>query len=250
MNIMIFDTETTSLDKPFCYNIGYQIVDAESEKVLVARDYVVEQVWHNLPLFSSAYYADKRPIYVARMRSRHVIMDKFGYICRQMARDIRNYNVEHAYAYNSSFDEKVFNFNCDWYKCNNPFDTIQIHDIRGYAHQFICNEESYRAYCEENDLYTESGNYSSTAEAVYRFISGDDDFNEEHTALNDSIIETFILMHALNLGADITMDYKTHRSLERKIQRTLHIRTAEQTDYYFDYEKIRINREKTEVTLK
>jgi hypothetical protein len=246
---MIFDTETTSLDKPFCYNVGYQIVDAESEKVLVARDYVVEQVWHNLPLFSSAYYADKRPIYVARMRSRQVIMDKFGYICRQMARDIRNYNVEHAYAYNSSFDEKVFNFNCDWYKCNNPFDTIQIHDIRGYAHHFICDDD-YRAYCEENDLYTESGNYSSTAEAVYRFISGDDDFNEEHTALNDSIIETFILMHALNLGADITMDYKTHRSLERKIQRTLHIRTAEQTDYYFDYEKIRINREKTEVTLK
>ena len=249
MKICVFDTETTSLDKPFCYNVGYQIVDTESEKVLVARDYVVEQVWHNLPLFSSAYYADKRPIYVARMRSRHVIMDKFGYICRQMACDIRNYNIEHAYAYNSLFDEKVFNFNCDWYKCNNPFDTIQIHDIRGYAHHFICDDD-YRAYCEENDLYTESGNYSSTAEAVYRVISGDNDFNEEHTALNDSIIETFILMHALNLGADITMDYKTYRSLERKMQRTLHIRTAEQTDYYFDYEKIRINREKTEVTLK
>ena len=249
MNIMIFDTETTSLDKPFCYNIGYQIVDTETGETLVARDFVVEQVWHNLPLFSSAYYADKRPIYVNRMRSRAVIMDKFGYICRQMIRDIKQYEVAHAYVYNSPFDEKVFNFNCDWYKCSNPFDTVQIHDIRGYAHQFIVDEK-YIAYCEEHNLFTESGNYSSTAEAVYRYISGKDDFDEEHTALSDSVIETEILFYAMRAGADISIDEKVYRSIERKIEKTLHIRTAEQTDYYFNYEKIRINREKTEITLR
>lgn len=249
MNIMIFDTETTSLDKPFCYNIGYQIVSTSNGNTLVVRDFVVEQIWHNLPLFSSAYYADKRPIYVNRMRSRAVIMDKFGYICRQMIRDIKQYEVAHAYAYNSPFDEKVFNFNCDWYKCSNPFDTVQIHDIRGYAHQFIVNDE-YIAYCEEHNLFTESGNYSSTAEAVYRYISGKDDFDEEHTALSDSIIETEILFYAMRAGADISVDEKVYRSIERKIEKTLHIRTAEQTDYYFNYEKIRINREKTEITLR
>lgn len=249
MNIMIFDTETTSLDKPFCYNIGYQIVDTETDETLIARDFVVEQVWHNLPLFSSAYYADKRPIYVNRMRSRAVIMDKFGYICRQMIRDIKQYEVAHAYAYNSPFDEKVFNFNCDWYKCSNPFDTVQIHDIRGYAHQFIVDEK-YLAYCEEHELFTDTGNYSSTAEAVYRYISGKDDFDEEHTALSDSVIETEILFYAMRAGADISVDEKVYRSIERKIEKTLHIRTAEQTDYYFNYEKIRINREKTEITLR
>ena len=249
MNIMIFDTETTSLDKPFCYNIGYQIMSTSNGEVLAARDFVVEQVWHNLPLFSSAYYADKRPIYVNRMRSRAVIMDKFGYICRQMIRDIKQYEVAHAYAYNSPFDEKVFNFNCDWYKCSNPFDTVQIHDIRGYAHQFIVDEK-YIAYCEEHNLFTESGNYSSTAEAVYRYISGKDDFDEEHTALSDSVIETEILFYAMRAGADISIDEKVYRSIERKVEKTLHIRTPEQTDYYFNYEKIRINREKTEITLR
>lgn len=249
MNIMIFDTETTSLDKPFCYNVGYQIIDDTDGEVFVSRDYVVEQIWHNLPLFSSAYYAEKRPLYVNRMRARQVMMDKFGYICQQMTRDIRKYEVSHAYAYNSSFDEKVFNFNCDWYKCSNPFDTVAIHDIRGYAHTFICNEV-YTNYCERNGLFTESGNYSTTAEAVYRYISGEDDFNEEHTALNDSIIEAEILKMAISLGADITRDYQTHRSLERKTERILHIKTVEQTDYYFNYEKIRINREKTEITLR
>ena len=248
MNIVVFDTETTSLDKPFCYNIGYQIVNIDNDEVLVARDFVVEQVWHNLPLFSSAYYAEKRPIYVQRMRSRAVQMDKFGYICRTMRNDFKTYEVEHAYAYNSPFDEKVFNFNCDWYKCSNPFDTLKIHDIRGYAHQFIVDED-YIEYCEKNELFTENGNYSTTAEAVYRFISGQDDFDEEHTALSDSKIETEILICAVECGADITKDEKVLRSIERKKERELHIRTAEQTDYYFNYRKIRINKAKTEITL-
>ena len=113
MNICVFDTETTSLDKPFCYNIGYVIIDSDNWETLVRRSYVVEQVWHNLPLFSTAYYASKRPLYVAAMRARNTIMDKFGYICRQMSRDFLQYNVDTAFAYNSPFDEKVFEFNCD-----------------------------------------------------------------------------------------------------------------------------------------
>ncbi len=141
MNIVIFDTETTSLDKPFCYNIGYIIINVETSERVLARDFVCEQVWHNPMLFSTAYYANKRDIYVKAMRIRKTKMDKFGYICQQMIRDFKNYEVHSAYAYNSSFDEKVFNFNCDWFKCNNPFDNITIYDIRGYAHLFLCDDD-------------------------------------------------------------------------------------------------------------
>ena len=248
MNIMIFDTETTSLDKPFCYNIGYVILDTETEETLLKRDYVVEQVWHNLPLFQSAYYAEKRPIYVQRMRARQTVMDKFGYICRQMMRDLKEYGVKHAYAYNSSFDEKVFDFNCDWYKCSNPFDTVQVHDIRGYVHQFLIDND-YKAFCEAHELFTESGNYSTTAEAVYRYLF-DCGFTEEHTALADSIIEAEILLATIHKDANILKDEQVFRSIERVVEKTLHIRTPEQTDYYFNYEKIRINKDRTEITLR
>lgn len=250
MKICVFDTETTSLDKPFCYNIGYVVIDSESWATLCRRSYVVEQVWHNLPLFSSAYYADKRPLYVAAMRARTTILDKFGYICQQMIRDFKNYEVELAFAYNSSFDEKVFAFNCDWYKCNNPFDTIPVKDIRGYVHQFLANNELYKTFCDENGYYTESGNYSSTAETVYRFVFNDTDFIEAHTALNDAEIEARILRACLNAGAKLDGEYKTLRSIERKVEKTLHVRTPEQTDYYFDYSKIRINKDKTEIVLR
>ena len=60
--ICVFDTETTSLDKPFCYNIGYVIADPETDEILLRRDFVVEQIWHNQPLFQTAYYAAQRPL--------------------------------------------------------------------------------------------------------------------------------------------------------------------------------------------
>ena len=249
MNICVFDTETTSLDKPFCYNIGYVVANSESREILLRRSFVVEQVWHNLPLFSSAYYADKRPLYVAAMRSRKSIMDKFGYICQQMIRDFNNLSVEVAFAFNSSFDEKDFTFNCDWYKCNNPFDNIPVKDIRGFVHAFLINEK-YKTFCENNGYFTETGNYSSTAETVYRYIFDDTDFIEAHTALNDAEIETEILFACIDYGADISGDYQAKRSIERKVEKTLHVRTAEQTDYYFDYSRIKINRDKTEITLR
>lgn len=249
MKICIFDTETTSLDKPFCYDIGYCIVDTDTWAQILRRSYVVEQVWHNLPLFQSAYYAEKRPLYVAAMRSRKSIMDKFGYICQQMKRDFKQNNVEIAFAYNSSFDEKVFDFNCDWYKCINPFDEIPIKDIRGFAHHFIVDNE-YKKFCDEYGLYTESGNYSTTAETMFRYIIKQTDFNEAHTALEDAKIESAILRLCVVNGADLMSDYKAFRSIDREEEKTLHIRTAEQTDYYFDYTKIRINKTKTEITLR
>ena len=203
MKICVFDTETTSLDKPFCYNIGYVIIDTEDWFTVLRRSYVVEQVWHNLPLFSSAYYADKRQSYVDAMRSRKCTMDKFGYICQQMIRDFRREEVEMAFAYNSSFDEKVFTFNCDWYKCNNPFDNVPVKDIRGFVHNFLITND-FKKFCDENSYYTESGNYSTTAETVYRYIFEDTNFIEAHTALEDAEIESEILLYCIKEGAELT----------------------------------------------
>ena len=47
MNIMVFDTETISVNKPYCYNIGYIIYNTDGGQVLCKRDFVVEQVWNN-----------------------------------------------------------------------------------------------------------------------------------------------------------------------------------------------------------
>jgi hypothetical protein len=214
--ICVFDTETTSLDKPFCYNIGYIIADIDTNTIYQRRDFVVEQVWHNLPLFQSAYYADKRPVYVTRMRARQVAMEKFGLICRQMRYDFRKYGVTKAYAFNSDFDEKVFNFNCDWYKCANPFDNVDIYDIRAFAMNHIANTKEYKDFCESHNLFTESGNYSTTAEAFFKYIA-DENFVEEHTALADSICEYEILKYLYDNCCSIS----SHESAPKICKRTV-----------------------------
>ena len=224
MNILIIDTETVSLNKPFCYNIGYVIYNIEEQKALVKKDFIVEQVWHNIPLFSTAYYAEKRPIYVNRMKSKKVKMTKYGQIMRSLRADIKNYKVKIGYAYNSSFDEKVFEFNCDWYRVSNPLDSIPIIDIRPFAFNSFCQTKDYKDFCDKHENYTESGNYSTTAESVYQYIANDSNFVEEHTALSDSIIETEILMYCKDEGIDITKPQKCAISIPRNIPTDLIIK--------------------------
>lgn len=219
MYVMIFDTETTSLNKPFCYNIGYCVYNTDTNEIELKEDFVVEQIWHNIPLFSSAYYADKRPIYINRMKSRKVKMEKFGFITQRIYRIIKSYAIEFAYAYNSKFDEKVFNFNCDFFKVINPFDTVKVFDIRGMVHNKIAFTSEYKNFCESNNLFTDTGNYSTTAESVYKFITNNIEFEEEHTALSDAIIETEILEYCITKGCNYTEEYKTYSSIPRTIKK-------------------------------
>lgn len=234
---MVFDTETTSLDRPFCYDVGYIIFDTDTRELVKEAHYVVEQVWHNRPLFESAYYKEKRPLYVNLMRSRQAILKKWGHIMQDMIHDIKRYNITDAYAYNSDFDDKVFTFNCDWYKCNNPFDNVQIHDIRGYASECIVNSDEYKAFCEKHSLFTDSGNYSGTAESVYRFISKEEDFSEAHMGAHDAEIETSILIWCIDNGAEWDKDYKVTKIIPRLTKKPFTIKVNGQIIFNGEYVK-------------
>ena len=249
MNVVVFDTETTNLEKPFCYNIGYTIVNVENGETLVKRDFVVEQVWHNPMLFVTAYYADKREKYVAAMRSRKTTMAKYGYICQAMIRDFIKYEVVGAYAFNSPFDDKVFGYNCDWFKCNNPFDNIPIFDIRGYVHNFMI-DDNFKKFCEENNYFTDSGNYSTTAEVMFRYLTNNTEFIEDHTALSDSEIEAEILLECIRRGAEVNKVYEVKRSIKREVEKVLTLTTKDGNVHTFNYNSIRINKDKTEIKLK
>ena len=238
MNVMIFDTETTDLNSPFCYDVGYLIANAETEEILVRRHYIVEQVWHNLPLFESAYYKDKRQQYVSLMRSRQAILDKWGYIMRQLSKDIRNYSVAMAYAYNSDFDEKVMNFNNNWFKTINPFETIPIFDIWAMATNFITNRADYQQFCEEHKFFSDTGNYKSSAEVVYRFITNNPDFVEAHMGVFDGDIEAAILFHCVKvLGAEFGKAYKLNKVCKRDVPTPFTIKVNNNILFDGEYKK-------------
>ena len=253
MKIVVFDTETIDTEHPYCYNIGFVVFDLNTKQCLEKREYVVEQVWHNPMLFSTAYYADKRPIYVSRMKGKKIKMSKWGYICREMSTIFKTLNVELAFAYNSQFDERVFEFNCDFFHTINPFDNIPIRDIIPFVHKAIAFTKMYKDFCEQNELFTETGNYSTNAESVTRFLRQDVEFIEEHTALADSEIELEILLECLKRGCDIQGEYKRYRTIPReKPQKFKVIEKFENGENVTEYDFIRktYSKEKNQIILK
>lgn len=234
MNIVTFDTETISTTKPFVYNIGYVISDEDGDTI-ISHDFIVSETWNNKMLFNTAYYADKQDIYISRMKGKHVAKRKWLDIITLMAQEFETYNVQHGYAYNSDFDERVFAFNADWFKTFNPLENVEVHDIRGYAHQAFCRSDDYADFCEKFGLFTDSGNYSSTAETLFKYVTGETDFEEEHTALADSIIELHVLLACRENGCDLLVNYPVLRTLPRRTLQTLTVRTMDGEEVEFEY---------------
>lgn len=221
MNILVFDTETVDVEHAFCYNVGYTIVNIETREKLIKRDYVIEQVWENKMLFSTAYYAEKKQLYINALRGRKASIKHWGHTMQRMIKDIQEYNVEFAYAFNSPFDVRVFDFNSEWFKSSNALDYVETIDIRGLINKLLFSDE-YKAFCEENGFYTESGNYSGNAETLTKFIRQDIDFVEDHTALSDSLIEADIILYMIDkYGVDITKEGKVYATVPRETEREM-----------------------------
>ena len=234
--IMVFDTETTGLDKPFCYDIGYIVMDTETGDFVDMQSYVIEQNWHNLPLFESAYYKDKRPRYVDMMRRREAVLIKWGYAMQKIRQTLRKYEITDVYAYNSDFDDKVFTFNCDWFKTTNPLENVAVHDIWGYASQFITNKPDYKTFCETHERFTDSGNYKGSAEVVYQYLSDNPEFIEEHMGLFDSEIEAKILYACVSeLGASWSEDYKVTKIINRIVTHPFQVKVDGEEIYSGEY---------------
>jgi hypothetical protein len=65
------------------------------------------------------------------------------------------------------------------------------------AREVICTMPSYEKYCWEFGHLTKNGKPRATAEILYRFLSGDENFIESHTGLEDCEIEKEILVYCL-----------------------------------------------------
>ena len=235
MNIMVFDTETANLEKPFCYDLGYCIFDTDREVIVAKRSYIVADVWNNMMLFSTAYYADKRERYENALANKETFKHRWEWVVNKVAADVEQFEITDAYAFNSSFDERVMAFNAEWFHTPNPLDNVKIHDIRGLVHKFLAFTAAYQQFCEDNKRFTESGNYSTTAETVFQFLTDNAEFEEAHTALADAEIETAILCECVKRGGEWCKDYKTYSSIPRNLLREYKVVDANGDEHIFTY---------------
>ena len=204
---MVFDTEVCNCPKidgqldvanGQVYDLGIQIVDKEGY-VYDEYSIVNEDVFFGMPqAMQEAYFADKIPQYLEDMRmGKRKIMNTW-----QMYKLVRNlceeYNIKACMAHNVKFDIKVLNATmryqtksrCRWFF---PYE-LPIWDTMKMANDTICKQKRYIEFCKQNGYMTNHATpqVRKTAEIIWRYITDNVTFEEEHTGLEDVAIEAQI----------------------------------------------------------
>lgn len=197
--IMVLDTETLGLENPTIYELGYTIHNQAKKQTLQERDYLIKQVYDDETLFASAYYAHKRPLYEKKLADGIAKNVYWGYALKVLVSDIQKYGVDEIYAYNSRFDTRAIKYTMTQLKAITKFDN-NILDIMNYI-KSITDTESYVKFCESNGYMTKAKKPKpqKKAETLFRYITNNNEFIEDHMALEDSQIELQILKVALGL---------------------------------------------------
>lgn len=111
------------------------------------------------------------------------------------------YNVRYMMAYNSAFDF------CKT-ACCKLIENREFIDIYLMTLQTITHLKKYAKFCRENGFRSTSGKSCATsAESVYAYLTDNADYEEEHTALEDSKIEMQIFLACL----------RTHKAYKKNV---------------------------------
>ena len=204
MKLIALDTETTnSLDDPFMYDLGYIVTDEEG-KVYASRSYVIEEVFMNLDLMESAYFAEKRPQYWTDIMEGKRTLASIWEVRSQLAKDCKDFGVKIIFAHNALFDYKAMQYTqryltCSKYRWFIPFG-VEIWDSLKMARKAFGKDENYITFCKENNYLTQYNKPKFTAEVLYRYLTNDISFNESHTGLEDVMIEKEIFSECYKRG--------------------------------------------------
>ena len=203
---IMLDTETTnSLDDPICYDVGFAVVDKEGA-IYETHSFVVAEVFLNEELMASAYFIEKVPQYWEDIKKGTRKLAKFNTIRKVLAETMKKYNTNIVIAHNARFDYRSTAKTQRYltkskYRYFLPYGT-EVWDTLKMAREVLKNDVDYDNFCYNNNYVTKRGRKRFTAEILYRFFTGDNDFVESHTGLEDVTIEKVIFAECMARGAE------------------------------------------------
>lgn len=100
-------------------------------------------------------------------------------------------------------------------------------------------------------MFTDSGNYSTSAETAFKFLTNNAEFVEAHTALNDSEIETTILLFCYETDDDLKVEFDSvPKSIPKKIAKTSTIKLDGEELLTVDYSTVWKNKDLSKIYFK
>lgn len=194
---MTIDTETAnSTEYPLAYDLGLAICDKRG-KIYETRSLVIADVYCNeRDLMKSAYYAEKLPKYEEALKAGDRKMVSL-FTAKRIVHDLcKKYNVKAIMAHNARFDNRALNTTIRYItKSKSRFFLpygIPLYDTMKMAKDTICKQKTFVRFVDEYNLRTPTGRIPSNANVLYKYISGNPDFEEEHQGLDDVLIEVQI----------------------------------------------------------
>lgn len=191
---LTIDTETTNgFDDPMVYDIGGCIHDKKGN-VMETFSFIIYETFCGMKdLMASAYYAEKIPMYQEQIDKGERKIVKFATAKRHIKALCEKYNVKAIIAHNMRFDYRSTTRTQRYltkskYRFFLPYG-IPLWDTLKMAQDTICKQWTYKEWCYKNGYLTKNGRVRATAEILYKYVSGDIDFKENHTGLEDVLIE-------------------------------------------------------------
>ena len=199
---LTIDTETANgLDCPIVYDIGGCVHDKKGN-VYETFSFVVYETFCGMKdLMQTAYYAKKLPQYQIDIDNGERKIARYATIKRHITKLCEEYNVKAVIAHNARFDYKSTTTTQRYitkskFRYFLPYG-VELWDTLKMAQDTICKQWSYKEWCYNNGYITKNGKPRATAEILYRYISGENEFIESHTALEDVLIEKEIFAHCV-----------------------------------------------------
>ena len=160
---IILDTETKTINgNIFAYSIGFMVVD-RYDRIYEKWEFLIKETIQDYKINLDKYA--NNPVIIASAKS----------IKRLLLRLIDDYNIKAIIAHNAPHDKTAL------YNTLKGLDVVPWLCTYRTALKTLCRYKTY-------PYKTKTGLPSATAQDLYRYISGEDNFIQTHTALDDCMV--------------------------------------------------------------
>lgn len=199
MKIFLFDTEAVGLQPfNFIYDIGWIITNKQGE-ISQRRNFLVREIITDGKKMTGAFFARKIfSYYIPAINSGKIRLVSWETIFNIMYEDLKECST--IAAYNIGYDLAALRNTANILNYGEEiiFDDLNILCLWNFACRSILNSRNYRKTARKNGWLSPSGNFKSSAECAYRYVTNQRNFIESHTALDDCLIENDIMKTAFS----------------------------------------------------
>lgn len=228
---MLTDTETCDF-KQIVMELSYAIINQKFAKI-EEKCFIIKEVWENEEYRNGIFSKSKLEHWQEMLDTGIAKLISVYDLYRLINKTIKDEGIEIFGAYNAQFDIRAIlntyhRFGIDKnpnYQNENQLLKLNIMCLWRYATNIYCTED-YVNWAIINKKFTDKGKIQSNAQAIYQYLSQNNQFIETHFGIEDLQIEYTIyvasaLQGTLANNSSITLNHNGHWATVEKYRKEL-----------------------------